>query len=62
MGITGAAGIGSTGMTAIGSTDTGAAAAGAAAGTPLRSDLHCSQNSAPSSLLKWQKGQMTMVY
>src|SRR5205823_2493072 len=47
--------------TGIGSTATGAAAAGTAGATPLRSDLHCSQNSAPSSLLKWQKGQIIMV-
>jgi hypothetical protein len=30
------------------------------AGTPARSDLHCSQNSAPSSFSKWQNGQRTM--
>ncbi len=32
-----------------------------AAGTALKSDLHCSQNNAPSSLAKEQKGHFVMA-
>jgi hypothetical protein len=42
---------------------TAGGAAGTAAGmgaTDARSDLHCSQNSAPSSLSNWQNGHFTM--
>src|SRR5205807_5938974 len=37
------------------------AAADLLGSTPLRSDLHCSQNSAPSSFSKLQNGHFTMT-
>src|SRR5438067_1220150 len=47
----------STAATGIGSP----AGAGLPGSTPLRSDLHCSQNSAPSSFSKLQNGHFTMT-
>src|SRR6266542_2477612 len=62
-----AIGIGSSIIAAIGTgsctgTAIGGGGAGAATGaTDARSDLHCSQNSAPSSLSNWQNGHFTMM-
>src|SRR5262245_12207267 len=40
---------------------TGTGGAAGAGSTPLKSDLHCSQNSAPSSLSKLQNGHFSMI-
>src|SRR5262249_57376034 len=50
-----------TGSARTGSGWAGGLVAGVDSGTPLRSDLHCSQNSAPSSFWKWQNGHRIMV-